>query len=68
MIDKINALRDWLLKNEVSVSDPIFVEAVAHTFENLLRDIQAPVSFRTNSSPTTLISRSLSDSIASTAA
>ena len=30
-MDRIIALRDWLLKNEVGIADPIFCEAVAHT-------------------------------------
>jgi hypothetical protein len=63
-----SALRNWLLRNGVAISDPLFCEAVIHTFENWRRDFQPPISRLTNNSPTTAMSCSLPDLTASTAA
>jgi hypothetical protein len=31
-------LQNWLIRNNVSVIDPLFVPAVDHAFENAVRD------------------------------
>jgi len=31
-------LQNWLIRNKIDVTDPLFVEAVNHTIENAIRD------------------------------
>jgi hypothetical protein len=62
-------LQNWLIRNKMSVTDPLFVNAVDHTIENAIRDsrdVQANLSI--NKSANTDISRSSCLSTASIAA
>ena len=64
-------LQNWLIRNKMGVSDPMFVDAVDHTIENAIRDScggNAQANSSINKPANTDISRSSCLSIASTAA
>jgi len=64
-------LQNWLIRNKMGVSDPMFVDAVNHTIENAIRDnrgMDAQANSSISKSASTNISRSSCLSIASTAA
>ena len=64
-------LQNWLIRNKIGVTDPIFVDAVNHTIENAIRDNcdgDAQASSSINKSASTANSRSSCLSTASTAA
>ena len=35
-------LQNWLIRNDMEVTHPLFVRAVDHAFENAMRDTHAP--------------------------
>ncbi len=64
-------LQNWLIRNKMNVTDPMFVDAVDHTIENAIRDSRVgdgQASLSISKSASTDISRSSCLPTASTAA